>query len=169
MGGGSFFSQPLSHLLFCPFGAILGCKKKTRQDLCRIKWEPDPDEPPADYMNGHIPDPTMMKIFELWSEDPVKNSAKVSRVVYVHPSCSIRASTVDVRPAEGETPRDGINSREPTEGETPRDGMNSRPYWGTLPDDKTNLYSKLQKKNAVLQFENKQRGRNGCHSCWKCR
>lgn len=48
------------------------------QDLCRIKWDPDPDEPPKGFIRGHIPDAIKCKMFELYSQDSDTNSVRVS-------------------------------------------------------------------------------------------
>lgn len=47
------------------------------QDLCRIKWDPDPDEPPQELLALYIPDSIKIHMFKLFEEDPVQNSAKV--------------------------------------------------------------------------------------------
>ncbi|CAM9432320.1 unnamed protein product [Ectocarpus sp. 6 AP-2014] len=45
------------------------------EDLCRIKWEPDPDQLPSNWFRGHIPDMIKCKMFDLWQADPEKNTA----------------------------------------------------------------------------------------------
>lgn len=55
------------------------------QDLCRIKWEPDPHVLPENWFRGHIPDMIKCKMFELWQEDPKKNSAMVrEHQIYIY-------------------------------------------------------------------------------------
>lgn len=51
---------------------------RTRQDLCRIKWNPDPDQLPRNWFRGHIPDMIKCEMFDLWQADPEKNTAMVS-------------------------------------------------------------------------------------------
>lgn len=51
-----------------------------RQDLCRIKWNPDPDQLPRNWFRGHIPDMIKCEMFNLWQADPEKNTAMVSKV-----------------------------------------------------------------------------------------
>eukprot|EP00903_Cladosiphon_okamuranus_P007958 g7681.t2 len=45
------------------------------EDLCRIKWEPDPDQLPKNWFRGHIPDMIKCEMFDLWQADPEKNTA----------------------------------------------------------------------------------------------
>lgn len=69
--------RPLSLVRHLPSVFIL-------QDLCRIKWEPDPTSIPDNWFRGHIPDMIKCKMFELWQKDPEMYSARVSNPPFLH-------------------------------------------------------------------------------------
>eukprot|EP00904_Undaria_pinnatifida_P000820 jgi/Undpi1/10739/HiC_scaffold_29.g13187.m1 len=61
------------------------------EDLCRIKWEPDPTTIPDNWFRGHVPDLIKRKMFEVWQQDPVKNSAMSLAKRYGLPYLDVQA------------------------------------------------------------------------------